>query len=122
MLSAGPTPRVKLDDWRFALKVDVKAKLRDPATYAIVGKPLARPDIPGKVMGRHVFVHDVRVALDAAYLEAAANDHESVEVEHLALALLVDHPDRTEVTAVRLEGVLEPLTSSMMKLGPDEPM
>lgn len=46
---------------RFDLKVDPKAKLRDPATYRVVGKPLARPDVPGKVTGRHVFVHDFRV-------------------------------------------------------------
>ncbi len=43
---------------RFALKVDAKAKLRDPASYTVVGKPLARPDIPGKVSGRHTFIHD----------------------------------------------------------------
>jgi CO/xanthine dehydrogenase Mo-binding subunit len=43
------------------VKVNPKAVLRDPATYAVVGKPLARPDIPGKVAGRHVYVHDVTV-------------------------------------------------------------
>ncbi len=48
-------------DKRFAIKVDPKAKLRDPSSYIYVGKPLARPDIPGKVTGRHVFVHDFRV-------------------------------------------------------------
>ena len=35
-----------------------KAKLRDPATYKVVGKPIARPDIPAKVSGRHVYIHD----------------------------------------------------------------
>jgi nicotinate dehydrogenase subunit B len=48
-------------DKRFSVKVDPKAKLRDPASYTIVGKPLARPDIPGKVNGRHVFVHDFKI-------------------------------------------------------------
>ena len=48
-------------DKRFGVKVDPKAKLRDPASYRIVGQPLARPDIPGKVNGRHVFVHDFRI-------------------------------------------------------------
>ena len=43
------------------VKVNPKAALRDPATYAVVGKPLARPDIPGKVAGRHVYVHDFKV-------------------------------------------------------------
>ncbi len=46
---------------RFDVKVDPKAKLRDPASYTVVGKSVARPDIPGKVTGRHVYVHDVKV-------------------------------------------------------------
>ena len=48
-------------DKRFALKVDPKAKLRDPASYTVVGKSLARPDIPGKVTGRHMYVHNFTV-------------------------------------------------------------
>ena len=46
---------------RFGLKLDPKAPLRSPETYTIVGKPLARPDVPGKVTGRHVFMHDFKV-------------------------------------------------------------
>jgi CO/xanthine dehydrogenase Mo-binding subunit len=48
-------------DKRFNIKVDAKAKLRDPASYRVVGKPMARPDIPGKVSGRHMYVHDLVV-------------------------------------------------------------
>ena len=48
-------------DQRLGVKVDPKAKLRDPASYRIVGQPLARPDIPDKVAGRHVFVHDFKI-------------------------------------------------------------
>ena len=48
-------------DRRFALKIDPKAKLKDPTKYAVVGKPLARPDVPAKVTGRHVYVHDLVV-------------------------------------------------------------
>jgi CO/xanthine dehydrogenase Mo-binding subunit len=48
-------------DNRFNIKVDAKAKLRDPASYRVVGKPMARPDIPGKVSGRHMYVHDLVV-------------------------------------------------------------
>jgi CO/xanthine dehydrogenase Mo-binding subunit len=44
------------------VKVNPTAALRDPSTYVVVGKPLARPDIPGKVFGRHVYVHDFKVA------------------------------------------------------------
>ncbi|HQR11177.1 MAG TPA: molybdopterin-dependent oxidoreductase [Casimicrobiaceae bacterium] len=46
---------------RFSLKLDPKAPLKDPATYAVVGKPLPRPDVPAKVTGQHPFVHDVVV-------------------------------------------------------------
>ena len=40
------------------LKMNPKAPLKSPAQYRLVGKPLARPDIPGKATGRHVYVHD----------------------------------------------------------------
>jgi nicotinate dehydrogenase subunit B len=43
------------------VKVNPKAALRDPASYVVVGKPLARPDVPGKVAGHHVYVHDLKV-------------------------------------------------------------
>jgi CO/xanthine dehydrogenase Mo-binding subunit len=46
---------------RFARKLDPKAPLVDPARYRVVGRSLPRPDIPGKVAGRHIFVHDVTV-------------------------------------------------------------
>jgi nicotinate dehydrogenase subunit B len=41
-----------------ALKVDPKAPLKDPTRYALVGKPLPRPDVPGKCTGKHVYVQD----------------------------------------------------------------
>jgi CO/xanthine dehydrogenase Mo-binding subunit len=61
--SGGPGIRFGdlVGDKRFGVKVDSKARLRDPASYRIVGQPLARSDIPGKVNGRHVFVHDFKV-------------------------------------------------------------
>jgi len=48
-------------DQRFGLKVDPKAPLRSPETYTVVGKPVARPDVPAKVAGRHVFMHDFKI-------------------------------------------------------------
>ncbi|MDO8606524.1 MAG: molybdopterin-dependent oxidoreductase [Phaeospirillum sp.] len=42
----------------FNLKLDPKAPLRPPASYRVVGKPLPRPDVPAKITGRHVYVHD----------------------------------------------------------------
>ena len=46
---------------RMGLAIDPKAPLKSPDSYTVVGKPLQRPDIPGKVTGRHVFMHDFRV-------------------------------------------------------------
>ena len=43
---------------RLALAVDAKAPLQDPTRYTVVGKPLARPDVPGKCTGQHVYLHD----------------------------------------------------------------
>jgi CO/xanthine dehydrogenase Mo-binding subunit len=50
-----------IGDRRFALKLDPKVTLKDPASYTIVGKPLLRPDVPDKVTGRHIYVHDFAV-------------------------------------------------------------
>lgn len=44
-----------------ALKVDPKAPLADPARYTVVGRSIARPDVPAKCTGRHVYVHDFSV-------------------------------------------------------------
>ena len=46
---------------RLGLKVDPDAPLADPARYTVVGKPLARPDVPAKCTGRHVYVQDFSV-------------------------------------------------------------
>jgi nicotinate dehydrogenase subunit B len=45
----------------FALKVDPLAPTKNPADYKIVGKPIARLDIPGKLTGQFTFMHDFRV-------------------------------------------------------------
>jgi len=42
----------------FDVKMNPKAPLKPPAQYVLVGKPLPRPDVPAKVTGRHVYVHD----------------------------------------------------------------
>jgi CO/xanthine dehydrogenase Mo-binding subunit len=47
-----------MGDRRFNLKSDPKAPLKNPATYTIVGKSYARPDVPGKCTGRTVYLQD----------------------------------------------------------------
>ncbi|MEP7062522.1 MAG: molybdopterin cofactor-binding domain-containing protein [Betaproteobacteria bacterium] len=46
---------------RFDVKLDPKAALKDPRLYRVVGQPLPRPDLPAKLTGRHVYVHDLVV-------------------------------------------------------------
>src|SRR5438093_2306172 len=46
---------------RLALKVDSQAPLQDPTRYPVVGKPLRRPDVPGKCTGQHVYLQDFAV-------------------------------------------------------------
>ncbi len=43
---------------RLNLGVNAKAPLKDPTTYTIVGKPLLRPDVPGKCTGTREYVQD----------------------------------------------------------------
>jgi CO/xanthine dehydrogenase Mo-binding subunit len=46
---------------RFERAVSGNAPVKAPAQYKVVGKPVARVEIPAKVTGTHVYVHDVRV-------------------------------------------------------------
>ena len=45
----------------FDLKVDPTAPTKNPADYKIVGKPIARLDIPGKLTGEFTYMQDFRV-------------------------------------------------------------
>ncbi len=45
----------------FALKVDTTARPKDPALYTLVGKPVARLDLPGKITGTFTYMQDFRL-------------------------------------------------------------
>jgi len=45
----------------FQLKLDPKAPLKDPRDYTVVGTPVARLDIPGKVTGRFGYMQDFKL-------------------------------------------------------------
>jgi nicotinate dehydrogenase subunit B len=45
----------------FSLKLDKQAPLKDPATYKIVGQPVPRFDIPGKMTGQFTYMQDFKV-------------------------------------------------------------
>lgn len=46
---------------RFELSIDKQVALKDPSTYKLVGTPVARVDIPAKVTGGLIYVHDMRL-------------------------------------------------------------
>jgi len=45
----------------FAVQVDAKAVAKNPKDYTLVGTPVPRIDIPGKVTGRFTYMHDFRI-------------------------------------------------------------
>src|SRR5262245_32644537 len=50
-----------IGDREFNLKVDKDAPLKNPKDHTIVGQPIPRPDLPGKVTGTHTYMQDFRV-------------------------------------------------------------
>jgi nicotinate dehydrogenase subunit B len=48
-----------IGDRAFGVKVDPKARLKDPQRFRYIGKPLPRPDVPAKVTGRHRYLNDL---------------------------------------------------------------
>ena len=46
---------------RFERTVSGKAVTKRPNDYKVVGKPVPRVELPAKMTGRHMYVHDVRV-------------------------------------------------------------
>jgi CO/xanthine dehydrogenase Mo-binding subunit len=72
---------------QFDLKLDAKAPLKDPASYTIVGKPLARPDVPAKCFGTHVYIHDFAVPnmLHARVIRPAAVGAKLVSVDESSI-------------------------------------
>ncbi|MSP94258.1 MAG: xanthine dehydrogenase family protein molybdopterin-binding subunit [Alphaproteobacteria bacterium] len=47
---------------RFNVKLDRNAAVKNGRDYKIVGQPVQRPDLPGKMTGRHTYVQDHRIA------------------------------------------------------------
>ena len=45
----------------FRLKVDKSAPVKSPTQYTVVGRSVARVDIPAKVTGEWTYMHDVRI-------------------------------------------------------------
>lgn len=50
-----------IGDSHFDVKLDAKAPLKNADHYQYVGQPVARPDLPAKMTGRHTYMQDFRV-------------------------------------------------------------
>ena len=84
----GVTFGALIGDQRFELKLDPKAPLKDPRTYAVVGQTLKRPDMAEKVTGRHVYMHDFKLAnmLHGRVLHPPAVGATLAEVDEASIA------------------------------------
>jgi CO/xanthine dehydrogenase Mo-binding subunit len=50
-----------IGDRRFELRVDKDAPVKNPKEHTLVGQPMPRPDVPGKVTGSHTYMQDFKV-------------------------------------------------------------
>jgi nicotinate dehydrogenase subunit B len=77
-----------LTEGLFALKVDPAVKLKAPAGFRFIGRPLPRPDVPAKMTGRHVFLQDFRLPgmLHARVIRPPAVGAELLAVDEAPIA------------------------------------
>ena len=61
MRVAGPRSVSSLADSASSVRLPEKRRRKVRADYRVVGKPVPRAELPAKMTGRHVYVHDVRV-------------------------------------------------------------
>ncbi|HXJ38333.1 MAG TPA: molybdopterin cofactor-binding domain-containing protein, partial [Bryobacteraceae bacterium] len=87
---------------RFELKLDPDAPVRNPSSYAVVGKPVRRPDVPGKATGTFVFVHDHKLPgmLHGRVIRPTVIGAKLVSVDEASISAIPD------VKVVRIENFL----------------
>ena len=92
---------------RLDLKINAKASLKDPALYTVVGKPIFRPDLPGKATGRNVFMQDLVVPgmLHGRVIRPAAIGAKLISVDESSIRHIPD------VRVIRMENFLGVVSS-----------
>jgi nicotinate dehydrogenase subunit B len=72
------------------LPMNPQAALKKPADFMLIGKPLPRPDIPDKITGRHVYMHDFTLPdmLHARVVRPPAVDAKLLSVDEASVAHL----------------------------------
>jgi nicotinate dehydrogenase subunit B len=86
----------------FDLKLDPKAPLKNPRDYTLVGKPVARPDVPAKCTGTFAYVHNFSLPnmLHGRVIRPASIGAKLVSVDESALK------DLPGVKVVRIQDFL----------------
>lgn len=90
-----------------ALQVDPQAPLKNPAEYTVVGKPIPRPDIPGKCTARHPYLQDFTVPdmLHARVIRPPAIEAQLLSVDESSIRHIPD------VSVVRIQNFLAVVAS-----------
>ena len=81
-----------IGDKRFSLSVNPNVKVKDPATYTVVGKPILRADLPPKATGSHVYVQNFTLPgmLHARIVQPAAIGAVVVSVDESSIQSIPD--------------------------------
>ena len=81
-----------IGDKRFSLSVNPSAKLKDPSTYTVVGKPILRTDLPSKATGSHMYVQNFTVPgmLHARIVQPPAMGAALVSVDESSIHAIPD--------------------------------
>ncbi len=85
---------------RIEAKLDANARLTPPEEWKYLGKSLARPDLPAKLTGQHVYVHDFRLPnmLHGRVIRQPSVGAELVSVD---IASIADIPGIVRVVRMR---------------------
>jgi nicotinate dehydrogenase subunit B len=99
---AGVTIAALVGGRKLDMKVDPKAPLQNPASYKTVGKPLPRPDVPGKCTAKGDYIQDMTVPgmLHGRVVRPPAIGARLVSVDESSIRAIPD------VRVVRIENFL----------------
>ena len=114
---------------RFERTLSGNAPTKAPTDYAVVGKPIHRVELPAKMTGRHVYMHDVRIdgMLHARVVRPASVGARLLSVDDGALrgipgARVVRKADFLAVVAEREEDAIRGASSIKARWSESAPL
>jgi nicotinate dehydrogenase subunit B len=95
-----------IGDKRFSMSVNPTAKLKEPSTYTVVGKPILRTDLSTKALGSHVYVQNFTVPgmLHARIVQPPAIGAAAISVDESSIHAIPD------ARVVKLESAIAVVT------------